>query len=166
MNLYILRHAIAVERGTTYYLNDDRPLTPEGIDKMKKETECFPWLVKNIDIIFSSPLSRAKETALLAAKALKAESNIQLIDQLLPGAQKEKLFELLNKQKGKENIMLVGHEPDLSSIVCSLLGVENSAVELKKGALCLIVIDGSVQKGSGRMQWLMQPKQLRMLAGN
>jgi len=164
VNLYILRHAIAVARGTKNYPNDDRPLTQEGIDKMKKEAECFPWLIKSIDIIFSSPLSRAKETAFIAAKSLNAESKIQIIDELLAGSGEEKLFAVLNKYRDKKKVMVVGHEPHLSFIASSLIGVDDSAIELKKGALCLIVIDGVVQRGAGRMQWLLQPKQLREMA--
>ena len=164
MNLYILRHAIAVERGTVRYPNDDRPLTPEGISKMKKEAECFPWLIKSIDMIFSSPLSRAKETAHIAAKSLKAESKIHIIDALLPDAKIENLFTELNSFWQKENIMIVGHEPQLSLITSALIGVDDSVVDLKKGGLCLVAVNGAMKKGSGKLQWLFRPKHLRALA--
>lgn len=163
MNLYILRHAIAVARGTKHFPNDDRPLTKEGIDKMKRAAECFPQLVKEIDIIYSSPLSRAKETAEIAAKSLKSEKKMKITDALLPGANESELFELLNREKQGENIMIVGHEPHLSFLASSLIGVNDSMIELKKGALCLITIGGEARKGSGTLKWLLQPKQLRAM---
>ncbi|MEW5800327.1 MAG: phosphohistidine phosphatase SixA [Bacteroidota bacterium] len=163
MNLYILRHAIAVARGTDEYPNDDRPLTHEGIDKMKQEAVCFPLLVKEIDVIYTSPLSRARETAEIAARSLKAERKVKITDLLLPGADNEALFDLLNKEKKSDSVMIVGHEPHLSFVASSLLGVNDAVVEFKKGALCLIEIGGSVRKGSGTLKWLLQPKQLRSM---
>lgn len=163
MNLYILRHAVAVQRGSASYPNDDRPLTPKGIEKMKKEAECFPSLIKTIDVIYSSPLLRAKETAQIAAASLRAEKKIVITDALLPGADENEIFAVLNSEKGKEHVMIVGHEPHLSVTASVLIGVENSVVELKKGALCCISISGAVKKGNGQLRWLLQPKQLRAM---
>lgn len=163
MNLYILRHAIAVQRGSAQYPNDDRPLTKEGIEKMKKAAACFPSLIDAIDIIYFSPLSRAKETARIAARSLNAEKKISVTHALLPDADEEEIFSLLNEQKEEKSVMIVGHEPHLSITASSLLGVEQSVIELKKGALCLISIDGTVKKGSGQLRWLLQPKQLRAM---
>lgn len=163
MNLYILRHAIAVPRGTEEYPNDDRPLTREGIDKMKQAAVCFPSLVKEIDVIYSSPLSRAKETAEIAARSLNAEKKIKITDLLLPGADDEALFDLLNNERKYGTVMIVGHEPHLGIVASSLIGKNDAAIEFKKGALCLIGIDGTVRKGCGTLKWLLQPKQLRAL---
>ncbi|MBI2428993.1 MAG: phosphohistidine phosphatase SixA [Ignavibacteriales bacterium] len=163
MNLYILRHAIAVARGTKEYPNDDRPLTKEGIDKMKREADCFPSIIKQIDVIYTSPLSRARETAAIAAKSLHAEKKITVTDALLAETGEEEIFALLNKEKNPEHVMIVGHEPHLSFVASSLLGVDESAIEFKKGALCLIEISGAVRKGAGTLKWLLQPKQLRMM---
>jgi phosphohistidine phosphatase len=163
MNLYILRHAVAVQRGSVHYPNDDRPLTKEGIEKMQKEAECFPWLIRKIDSLFTSPLSRAKETAEIAAKSLNAEKKIMITDALLLGADEDEIFELLNREKDNENVMIVGHEPHLSFTASSLLGTENSVIELKKGALCFISINGTVKRGNGQLRWLLQPKQLRAM---
>lgn len=163
MNLYILRHAIAVSRGTNDYPNDDRPLTQEGIDKMKKEAESFPAIVKQIDVIYTSPLSRARETAEIAARSLHAEKKMKVTDALLPGADEEDIFALLNKEKKMDHAMIVGHEPHLSFVASSLLGVNDATIEFKKGALCLIEIGGTVRKGSGTLKWLLQPRQLRAM---
>lgn len=161
MNLYILRHAIAVDRGTKEYPNDDRPLTREGIDKMKKAAACFPALIGEIDAIFTSPLSRARETALIAAKSLRAEKKITVTETLLPEADEEEICTLLNKEKHTGSVMIVGHEPHLSTVASFLLGGNDSSIELKKGALCLIEIGGEVRNGAGTLKWLLQPKQLR-----
>ncbi len=128
---------------------------------MKKEAESFPEIVKQIDVIFTSPLSRARETAEIAARSLKAGQKLKITDVLLPGADEEDIFALLNKEKKADHAMIVGHEPHLSFVASSLLGVNDSTIEFKKGALCLIEIGGTVRKGSGTLKWLLQPKHLR-----
>jgi phosphohistidine phosphatase len=163
MEIYILRHAIAVQRGTTAYPNDDRPLTDEGIEKITEEAKGITKIIDGFDIILTSPLIRAHDTAKITAKELNCENKIEICKQLLPGSSIKSLFSYLSKYKNKEKILLVGHEPDLGYIASALLGIETSVIEFKKGALCRIDVFSIPPKEPGTLIWHLTPKQLRML---
>jgi phosphohistidine phosphatase len=161
--IYILRHAIAVQRGTTAFPNDDRPLTEDGMDKMRKAARGIARLVDKLDAVLTSPLIRASETAKIVAQEVGAERKIEVCKELLPGASAKKLLLYLAKYKTLDTIMIVGHEPDLGYLASALLGSEHSIIEFKKGALCCIEVPTLPPKGAGTLIWHMQPKQLRDL---
>jgi|SRR4030095_16108230 phosphohistidine phosphatase len=162
MQLYILRHAIAVPRGTPGYPNDDRPLTENGIKKMIEGAKAIKKIVGTLDLIISSPLIRALHTAKILAEQLHYKNKIQISKYLLPGSPQRHLFEYLAEYDKLEKICIVGHEPHLGVSASILIGSDNQVIELKKGAICRIDLDFSVQK-TGKMIWLFQPKQLRLL---
>src|ERR1035438_494590 len=122
MNLYILRHGIAVEPGTRGYEKDaDRPLTPEGERKLSQIAEAMEALDLTFDLILSSPYLRARQTAEIVAEALKARKRLEFSDSLAPGGSTMKLVELLNcLTPPPQNVLLVGHEPYLSGLVSLL----------------------------------------------
>lgn len=161
MNIYILRHAIAVPRGTPGYPNDDRPLTLEGIEKMKAAAKGISKNISNVDLIMSSPLKRAMSTATIAARSLHYRQKIQTTKSLLPEANPQSLIDELGELKGEKNIMVVGHNPHLEEFASLLLGEKGSVIEFKKGGVCCIEIDGGSVQKPGRLMWLMTPKQLR-----
>jgi len=163
MNLYLLRHGIAVVRGSGGLHDEERPLTREGIEKMTAAAHSFPALIGKIDRILTSPLVRAKETAMIAAKEFHAVKKVQIVNELTPGTAIDRLYALLNDHRAEGNVMLVGHEPDLSMLASALIGAGSSAVELKKGALCAISVNGTVAHGTGTLLFLFQPKHLRGL---
>jgi len=164
MIVYILRHAIAVQRGIAGYPNDDRPLTEDGRTKMAKGSKGIARVVDDIDVILTSPLIRAHDTATIAAEALGAENKLEVCKELLPGSSLKNLLSYLSKFKGLNSIMLVGHEPDLGYLASALIGSDESVVEFKKGALCAIEVSSSSPRGKGKLIWHLQPKQLRALA--
>ncbi len=163
MEVYIVRHAIAAERGSGNYPNDDRPLTPEGMRKMKRAAQHFPELIPQLDAIYTSPLTRARETASIVAASFDSMVPVEAMDELLPGRSAESVFNFLNEQKEQNAVLLVGHEPELSKLVSVLLGSSVASVEFKKGSLCSLSIAGAVRPGSATLRWLLQPKHLRAL---
>lgn len=163
MILYILRHAIAAERGTGGFADPDRPLTEEGIDKMEAAAGSFPLLIGEVGLIASSPYRRARETAMIAARHLKATKKVRIVDILASGSTMNDLFTFLNESKKHDSVLMVGHEPDLSILASTLIGVERSAIELKKGSLCALSLNGPIAAGCGTLLFLLQPKQLRAL---
>jgi len=163
MIVYILRHAIAAERGTGGFDDRDRPLTEEGIEKMNAAAESFPSLIGEVDLIAASPYRRARETAVIAARHLNAEKRILLVDSLAPGGATNDLIAFLNERRKLSAVMLVGHEPDLSMLASSLLGIDRSAIELKKGSLCALSLNGTIAAGGGSLLFLLQPKHLRAM---
>jgi phosphohistidine phosphatase len=164
MIIYLIRHAVAVERGTASYPNDDRPLTEDGKDKMSKAARGIVEIVGDVDLILSSPLIRAHDTAKIVARALGAEHKLENCRELIPGSSLKNLISFLTKYKGLKSIMLVGHQPDLGYVASALLGSNESIIEFKKGAICAVEISSLSPRSKGVLLWHLQPKQLRALA--
>ena len=164
MNIYILRHVAALQRGIKPFPNDDRPLTEEGLDKMSREARGIVRVVEDLDVILASPMVRARDTALIVAQAFRAESKVQVCNEMAPGSSLKHLMNYLAKYKKLKNIMLVGHEPDLAYFASALLGMSSSIIEFKKGSLCCIEVTTIPSRREGRLLWHLTPKQLRMIA--
>ncbi len=167
MNLYILRHGIAVEPGTPGYENDaNRPLTGEGERKLGQVAEAMQQLELSFDLILSSPYLRARQTAEIIAEALAARKKLELSDTLVPGGSTKKLVEHLKRvQPAPENVLLVGHEPYLSGLVSLLVaGSESSFVVLKKGGFCKVLVETLKHGRCGFLMWLLTPKQMGLMA--
>lgn len=164
MTIYLLRHAIAVERGSGTYPNDDRPLTDDGRAKMKKAAEGIVRCVPLPDLILTSPLQRARDTAMLVAKAYREEDILQETKHLLPGVASADLWEELRGRRTLKSVMLVGHEPDLSGIARALLASPTLSIEFKKGALCAIDVPSLPPRRAGTLLWMLAPRQLRLIA--
>jgi phosphohistidine phosphatase len=164
MKLYILRHAIAVERGSSNYPNDDRPLTEEGIRKMKKASKGLRRVVERPQVILTSPMKRAYETAEIAACALKSVRRLAVVTELLPGAKPKEIARLLFKHKDCTSLLIVGHEPDLSLFISYLLGSRSEAFLLKKGGLCRVDLSFGKTRSKAELVWYLTPKLLSMLA--
>ncbi len=166
MNLYILRHGIAVEPGTPGYAKDaDRPLTPDGERKLRLIAGAMRALDLTFDLILTSPYVRARQTAEVVAKALKAQKNVELSDSLTPGGGTQQLIALLNHLRPPpESVLLVGHEPYLSGLISLLItGKASSSVVLKKGGLCKLAADSLKQGRCAALEWLLTPKQMALM---
>ncbi len=165
MNLYLLRHAIAVEHGTPEYDDDDRPLTPDGKAKFRDSIKGIRSLELSFDLILSSPLPRATQTADIFVEVLKLRNNVKLDDNLAPDGDARKLIKYLNAlQPATESIVLVGHEPCLSGLVSLLTcGDESLAMNFKKGALCKLTV-GSLKHGRcATLEWILTPRQMSLM---
>lgn len=167
MQLYLLRHGIAVARGTEGYLRDAdarRPLTPEGVKKLIVAGRGMQRLGFSVDEILSSPLPRAWETARIAARALRQENRLVECPELAPGAPESGIIELLKRKEAGASILIVGHEPDLSRLATHLLGAGSSGfLEFKKGGLAKIDLDFQHGRPCGVLAWMVTPRILRAL---
>jgi phosphohistidine phosphatase len=161
MELLIVRHGIAVERGTGGYEDDDRPLTEEGVKKFQKAARGLARLLDRPGVILTSPLLRAHRTAEIAAEAWGG-APLTVAPALAGGSFKE-VAAVLASHKAAESIALFGHEPDVSSMVARLLGTPHGErLEFKKGGAALLELDGGLE-GGGRLVWFLPPKVLREL---
>jgi phosphohistidine phosphatase len=166
MQILIIRHGIAQDPDTTSKSGQDdatRVLTREGRKKMAKAAKGLVRLVPALDLIATSPLTRAAQTGEIIAKAFNGVRIVQ-IAALSPRKPPANLIEWLNAHPPESTVALVGHEPHLSTVLCWLLtGLQESFVELKKGGAALIEIDSPVAPGRARLQWLLKPSALRRL---
>lgn len=161
MKLYILRHGEAAEHGDPRYKNDsDRPLTPKGIQRTKALAHALRQLDITFDVIFSSPLVRARETAEIAERGLRLQGRLELTEHLAPSGDVEKLVHQLNKVRPTpESILLVGHEPYLSSLISLLCtGGSHLSLILKKGGLCRMEVETLRSARCASLEWLVSSR--------
>ena len=163
LELYLVRHAIAAERGAEYPDDSKRPLTSEGISRFRKEAKALAALDVDIDQIISSPLVRAKQTAEILSQAVPAQPSIVTSDSLAPAGTPAAVFQELAKHMRKARIALVGHEPNIGELAARLIG-SRTPVEFKKGAICRIDFEVFPPKGHGHLVWFLPPRVLRKLA--
>ncbi len=171
MKLYLLRHGIAADLGTGGVVRDeDRPLTDEGRAKMRQEARGMRNLELSLDLILTSPLLRARQTAEVVAEVLELESKLILADALAPGCgfvsgvgKHAEIYQELSAHQF-ESALLVGHMPDLAELASALLsGNRQLAIEFKKGALCAIEVASIPPHAPGTLCWLLAPRQLRLI---
>ena len=156
MELYFLRHGVAADVGPAGQGDAGRPLTKEGIAKMEAGARGMHRLGLRLDALLSSPLVRARETAAIVGRELGLE--LQLDEKLAPGCDMAQLFALLGEHRVAERVMLVGHEPDFSTLIGALTG--GSQVLMKKGGLGRVDIE-RLEQGAGTLIWLLPPRILR-----
>jgi phosphohistidine phosphatase len=158
MKLYILRHGEAADHGDPRYKENERPLTPKGIQRTRQLAHALRENEISFDVIFSSPLTRAKETAEIVARGLKKK--VELTDTLTPSGSMGKLVEEINHiHPLPKSVLLVGHEPYLSvfiSLLCT--GGMDLPIKLKKGALCRIEVETLTNGKCAVLEWLLQPR--------
>ncbi len=168
MRLVVVRHAIAEDRVTFAASSRDdstRPLTSQGRRKMERGALGLKQLVPEVDLLATSPFKRALETAEIIARAY-GEPRVERLPELAPGAGVDRVVGWLNGQRSRGTVAVVGHEPDLSQLVCAVLsGANGPFLELGKGGACLLEFAGPVGRGSATLDWLLGPKHLRRMSG-
>ncbi len=161
--LYLVRHAIAAERGDEWPDDTKRPLTERGISRFRETAAGLSALDVRIDEIFTSPLVRTKQTADLLAAALDPHPSVKLFAELAPGHSPAVVMTQLARTARRRRIALVGHEPDLGELAAHLLGAKR-ALPFRKGGMCRIDLQDLTPKRAGSLIWFIPPKVLRKLA--
>lgn len=160
MNLYIIRHAIAVDEATSDYESDsERPLTDKGRKKMRQIARALRNIGVEFDLILSSPYLRACETAEILADVFKMKKKIVFSDNLIPLGNPELLIGEINEKYSVDSLALVGHEPHLSTLI-SMLVAENAKMDitLKKGGVCYLSADDLHHHDHrAALEWLLTP---------
>jgi phosphohistidine phosphatase len=159
MDLYIIRHAIAVDEGAPEYEEDSlRPLTDKGKKKMRQIAKGLRALGTDFDLILSSPYVRAKETAEILADVFRVKAEISFSDNLIPMGDPDLLIAEMNEKYTANSIALVGHEPHLTALI-GLLVSENVNVDmtLKKGGVCRLSADDLHHTRKATLEWLLTP---------
>jgi phosphohistidine phosphatase len=156
----LLRHGIAERAGPrTEFRDAPRELTAEGAARMRIAADGIAALGIEADVILTSPLIRCRQTADIVAARLGGGEPVE-DERLAPGMDVEGLAEALLRHPDAGSVLVCGHQPDLSEVVADLTG--GGVVELKKGALALLDVDGA-RPGGGRLRALYPPSALRRL---
>lgn len=164
MDIYIIRHAIAVEPDTPGYEDDSqRPLTDKGQVRMVAITRGLKSLDICFDLILSSPYVRAKDTASILLKGLGMKKDqLVLSENLVPmGFPDQMIGEINDKYAEVNSIAIVGHEPNLSALISLLIaGNTEALLNMKKGGVCHLSADNLFHERRATLEWLMMPKHL------
>jgi phosphohistidine phosphatase len=165
MDLYIVRHGIAIDREDSKCPADpERYLTEEGVDKTRQVAKTIAALGISADILISSPYVRAMQTAEIFANALKySKQKIRHSDLLLPGAESSALFRELAKDKQSSSVFLFGHAPHLDELIAAALGSKHRISALKKAGVAALQLK-RISPPSAEFLWLATPRLLRRAA--
>jgi phosphohistidine phosphatase len=164
MNLFILRHASAGTRRINPLLDLKRPLDKEGKRHCLHLGMILNAMNLNFDLIVSSPLKRSLQTAQLVGTETGYESKILISNALAPTATLEQFQRLLRECAQYENLLVVGHNPNITTFVGALIGTPigdtaRPRVRIRKGSLARL----TMQRGPATLQWLMEPRIVRAL---
>ena len=151
MILYFLRHGKA---GSPRAMDDDdRELTAPGVAALRSAAPLWQRLNLRPDVVLTSPLPRARQTADLFCEAVGGKPVAD--DRLRPGARWADLAQAMAAHRDARRVMFVGHEPDLSSAVAELSGA--ASVRMRKGGLACLEFYGIPEPGGGEIAWLLDP---------
>jgi phosphohistidine phosphatase len=169
VELYFLRHGEAGKRIPVSARDTERALTAAGKEEMERVGKAIARSGFKFDVIATSPLRRAKDTAVIVNKALKRKGEPEEWLELSPEGSRYSLYRRLAKLKADSNVLCVGHEPYLTTSIAEIIsrGGENSStlrINLKKGGLARISISGFNPRISGELRWLLTPKQVRNMS--
>lgn len=162
MIIYFLRHASAGEKRANSRQDEKRPLDKQGIDQCRFVGAALAAADIQVDLIISSPLKRATQSASLVGNELGYDGDLKIETSLRPEASFESFREMLRKYSKLDTIMVVGHNPSLSEF-CGLLltnGIDTRVVELKKAGVARVEYSG---KSNAVLHWALTPKLVRSL---
>ena len=153
MNLYLVRHADA-EKTQPGKRDEERKLLKEGRERIKSAAKGWMYIINKLDRICTSPYARALETAEIIAEVFEYEKEIIKDKSLGAGCFTKDLITLVNSLDA-ENIMVVGHQPDLSEHVSNLISSSGALVDFKKAAIAKISFNGKVNLSKGYLEYLI-----------
>jgi phosphohistidine phosphatase len=165
MELYIVRHGIAIDREDPKCPADpERFLTEEGREKSRQAAKGVAEIASIPDLILTSPYLRALQTAEIFADIFEYSKNkIRKSEFLLPGAEPMQLFREIAKDKDLSSIFIFGHAPHLDDILATAVGTKHHISSLKKAGVAFVELKRLVPP-SGELIWLATPKLLRKAA--
>lgn len=162
--LYLVRHAIAAERGDKWPDDADRPLTHEGAARMRQVVEGLEALDVEIDLVVTSPLRRAVETAEIVAAGFDPAPDIITAPALAPGGAPARVADVLGAHGKSRRIAIVGHEPDLGELAAWCIGAR-CPLPFKKGGIAqLEAPEWPPARHTCTLVWMATPRMLRALA--
>jgi phosphohistidine phosphatase len=168
VELYLLRHGEAGKRTAVAQKDTGRGLTESGRQEIKEVGVSMVGLGLKFDVVATSPLKRAKETATIVNKAMNRKDPVEEWSELSPEGSREALYRRLKRQKPGSSILLVGHEPYLTTAIGEIAGKggrEGAGIRigLKKGGLARLSMSGPGPRLAGELRWLLTPRQIRKM---
>lgn len=162
VKLFLIRHGIAADNGPDG-TDESRPLTAEGVAELREEAAGLNRLNARLNVILTSPLVRARQTAAALAAHLDGKPPIVVAAALAPFGAATALAATLRQHQHQERVALVGHDPGISHLAARWLG-QTAPFAFKKGAVCRIDFPNLPEDAQGLLRWFATPKMLRLLS--
>jgi phosphohistidine phosphatase len=153
--LYFLRHGKAGEYRTDDPNDDERELTDAGVAELRAAARLWRRLNLRPDLVISSPLPRALQTANLFVEGVRLARRPLADARLRPGAEWADMARAMTVDREARRVMFVGHEPDLSTAAELLTGAR--AIRLRAGGVACVEFPGIPEPGAGELAWLLDP---------
>jgi len=162
MQLYIVRHGIAIDREDPKSPAEaERYLTEEGIAKTKQVAKGIAAVGVHVDLMVSSPYLRAMQTAAIFASALDyPEQKIRQSESLLPGAEPVAFLRELAREKNASSVFCFGHAPHMDGLLAATVGAPRHITSMKKAGVAFVELK-RVSPPNGQLIWLVTPKLFR-----
>jgi phosphohistidine phosphatase len=165
MDLFVLRHGEAGKTIPSGSSDSKRPLTVAGEKEIVIISKALGKMGVRLDVILTSPLKRARQTADIVAKEFKAQNKVRQMRELSPEGHKKALYQNLSSFKEGTSILLVGHSPYLSEMVSEIVSDDSSVrLDLKKGGIVRIRVTAAAPKLKGELRWLISPRLSRLIS--
>jgi phosphohistidine phosphatase len=162
VRLYLIRHAIAADRGDEYPDDAKRPLTAKGIARFREVVVGLVSLGVEVDEILTSPATRTRQTAELLAEGFVQRPHISNMHALAVSGQAQEVVDGLARYAKRRRLALVGHEPLIGEVAARLLG-SRRALTFRKGAVCAIDVPSLPVLAPGTLLWFLPPRVIRAL---
>jgi len=164
MQLYIVRHGIAIDREDPKCPPEaERYLTPEGIARTKEVAKAIAAMGVHADLMISSPYVRATQTAAIFAKALEySEQKIRHAGSLLPGAEPGAFLREMARERNASSVFCFGHAPHVDGLLTAAVGAARHITSLKKAGVACIELK-RLSPPNGQLIWLIAPKVVRKM---
>jgi phosphohistidine phosphatase len=162
MNLYVLRHASAGTRRANPLIDVKRPLDKEGKQQCVLVANCLNALRIQFDVVASSTLKRAMQTASLVGNEIGHEGKILATEALAPGATNAQFQRLISDLAKHENVLVVGHSPNLQQFLGSMISpatAPRSNLRMRKSAIARV----DLTQRPGTLIWLLDPRLMRLI---
>jgi phosphohistidine phosphatase len=160
MNLYLMRHANAGIARENPLLDDKRALVKEGKEQCILMARTMNALKVQVDVIVSSPLKRARQTAQLVGTEMGYDARVEVSQALGPEASYADFQEMLSRYSAYENVLAVGHNPNIFQFLGRLItGNGGAAIRMRKGSVARIKMD----RHPALLQWLIDPRTARAI---
>jgi phosphohistidine phosphatase len=160
--LYLIRHGIAEARSDAWPDDSKRPLTADGMTRVRKQARGLARLGVSFDVILTSPFVRTRQTAEIVADAFDPRPHLMPTDALTPDGTYAMVLADLAKHARRTRIALVGHEPAIGELAARLIG-SRYPIPFKKGAVCCLAVDALPPAGPGELRWFLPPKVMRAI---
>jgi phosphohistidine phosphatase len=160
--IYLIRHGLAEARSEAWPDDTKRPLTDEGMTRLRKAARSLAQLGISFDVVLTSPFVRTRQTAEIVAAAFAPRPAVISVEALASGGSVAAVLAELEKHGRRTRIGIVGHEPGVGELGARLAGMRHP-MEFKKGAICRIDVEMLPPKGAGTLRWFLAPKILRAL---